>query len=109
MSALLLLLFCLALSSQNSITRTAPCPCLNDGQCDPQSLAVQCRCPPSFIGEHCQLPASKISSQPIKASLTTSYSYFYFTPDEVNYYKMIFNICMRKNPTQRYSLFYIET
>jgi hypothetical protein len=41
--------------------------------------------------------------------LSGNYSYFYFVPEEVNYYKLTFNICMQFNPSLSPTLFYIES
>ena len=30
-------------------------------------------------------------------------------PEEVNYYKLMFTICMHKNPSRKHTLFNIET
>jgi hypothetical protein len=30
-------------------------------------------------------------------------------PEEVNYYKLMFTVCMQKNPSGKHTLFYIET
>lgn len=61
------------------------------------------------MGDTCQIPAIPLSSTPVPVSLNTTYTYFYFTPFEVNYYRLTFTLCMLNNPSLRPTLFYVET
>jgi hypothetical protein len=69
----------------------------------------RCQCPASFLGPACHLPASKLSGDTVPASLSTAYSYFYFSPTEVNYFRLSLTLCMQANPSRRPTLFYVET
>ena len=42
-------------------------------------------------------------------TLTDNYSHLYFQPEEVNYYRLNFNVCITHNPARTPTLFYIET
>lgn len=82
------------------------CPCLNGGECNSEG---QCLCPSGFIGEVCELKAQELSSKPLPVLLGSNYSYLYFQPTEVNYYRLNFNVCMTSNPSLTPTIFYIET
>jgi hypothetical protein len=104
----ILLLIMSMLTPSLALIADSPCACLNGGNCSPLQPS-RCLCPPSYIGESCQLPATPISSSIISSSLSGNYSYFYFQPEQINYYKLVFNICMLENSAHRDTLFYIET
>lgn len=104
----ILLLLLPILTPSSALTTDSPCGCLNGGSCSPLQPS-RCICPSSHIGESCQLPATPITSSYIISSLSGNYSYFYFQPEQINYYKLVFNICMLENAAHSDTLFYIET
>ena len=68
-----------------------------------------CVCPSNFIGQTCQTPAQPLSALPKERTIGQNYSYFFFEPQEVNFYRLNFSICMKSNPSNTPTLFFVIT
>lgn len=84
------------------------CGCLNGGICNAPVSDPICTCPPEFVGKHCEFITNTISNSSVLADLSENYTFFSFVPNESNYYRFTFEICMAHNPEELENLIYLE-